>query len=51
MNNLGCQSCIFKRDILVPCDWLLKQSTLVVRCPHYTSKEEINNGKITQSNN
>ena len=34
----GCSTCIYAKDVLVPCDWLASQKTLVLDCPHYIEK-------------
>lgn len=43
--NRGCTTCVYRKDFLVPCDWLYEQTTFVLRCPHHTTQEELDNGK------
>lgn len=31
----SCSTCIHRKDVMIPCDWLLEQRTIVLRCPHY----------------
>lgn len=43
-NNTSCCTCKHRKDIFVPCDWLLNQTTLVIPpCPKYESGNEGNN--------
>lgn len=31
----SCSNCVHRKEALVPCDWLKKQSTIVLDCPYY----------------
>lgn len=35
----SCSTCIHRKDVIIPCDWLLEQRTIVLRCPHYEKEE------------
>lgn len=37
----GCCTCKNRKDIFVPCDWLLNQTTLVLPpCPRYEKEDK-----------
>lgn len=35
-----CAECIHRKDVLVPCDWLKEQMTIIFDCPYF--EREVN---------
>ena len=33
--NKSCATCMHKKDVLDPCDWLYRQKHVVLNCPYY----------------
>ena len=31
----NCSECVHRKDSLVPCDWLERQTTIILDCPHF----------------
>ena len=36
----SCSNCIHRKDVLVPCDWLKKQETIILKYPHFVNSKE-----------
>lgn len=36
----SCSTCIHKKDVLVPCEWLEKQTHIIINCPHYERRTD-----------
>lgn len=40
-NNTSCCTCKHRKDIFVPCDWLLAQTTVIIPpCPRYEKEDK-----------
>lgn len=40
----NCSECVHQKDVLVPCDWLKAQNTIVLDHPHFV-KRGVDDGK------
>ncbi len=36
----NCSECVHRKDFLVPCDWLERQTTIILDCPHFEKDGE-----------
>ena len=46
----SCSTCVYRKDVFVPCDWLMEQKTIILKCPHYEKEEDKRHGEVARPN-
>ena len=41
----SCSTCVYRKDVLVPCNWLTSKTTIILRCPYYRKQEDERHGE------